>query len=134
MESLTRGGDTRSAACQPVLRQQVDPPPWKIPLNVQDIAHAEPKKASCVRRWQLQRYRLLFRGERSSMAEDAKGTRLLIWALAGSLSCISLPCAAQSVEELRDMPIEALANLDVDRKSTRLNSSHSCASRMPSSS
>src|SRR3546814_13708368 len=47
------------------------------------------------------------------MAEDAKGTRLLIWALAGSPSCISLPCAAQSVEELRDMPIEALANLDV---------------------
>src|SRR3546814_5479351 len=107
-------------------------------------SHAEPTKASCVLRWQLQRYRLLFRGERSSMAEDAKGTRLLIWALAGSLSCISLPCAAQSVEELRDMPIEALANLDVssvtksaarlsdapasiyviDRKSTRLNSSH----------
>src|SRR3546814_2902623 len=47
------------------------------------------------------------------MAEDAKGTRLLIWALAGSLSCIFLPCPAQSVEELRDMRIEALANLDV---------------------
>src|SRR3546814_8448393 len=76
-------------------------------------SHAEPTKASCVRRWQLQRYRLLFRGERSRMAEDAKGTRLLIWALAGSLSCISLPCDAQSVEELRDMQIEALANLDV---------------------
>src|SRR3546814_1971878 len=113
MESLTRGGDTRSAACQPVLRQQVDPPPWKIPLNVQDIAHAEPKKASCVRRWQLQRYRLLFRGERSSMAEDANGTRLLIWELAGSLSCLYLPCAAPSVEELRDVTHAATEHMDV---------------------
>src|SRR3546814_19850336 len=113
MESLTRGGDTRSAACQPVLRQQVDPPPWKIPLNVQDIAHAEPQKASCVRRWQLQRYRLLFRGGRSSMAEDAEGTRLLIWAQAGSLSCISLPCDVQSVEALRDMRNQAQAHRDV---------------------
>ena len=41
--------------------------------------------------------------------------------------------SAREIAELYDIPIELMAKVLQDRKSTRLNSSHSAKSRMPSS-
>src|SRR3546814_6874108 len=82
-------------------------------------------------------------GEEAQIGVDACGDRVIIAGPEMAIGAIALPFAAHDHrnlgmglpldEAIDDLHPRTLELVRPDRKSTRLNSSHQCASRMPSS-
>src|SRR3546814_6088126 len=57
----------------------------------------------------------------------------VLWDFAQEEGATIFGTSAKYIDSIRKAGLEPTATPDLDRKSTRLNSSHQCASRMPSS-
>ena len=79
---------------------------------------------------------LLYHGPRNDLPRDyaPKEVIPMLNGLKNKLCCVRGNCEAEVDQMVLDLPVMAdYCILPADRKSTRLNSSHRCTSRMPSS-